>query len=320
MKTTLEKRKNDNGELVAELAERLARESPTLADLSPKQLEAVAGAVVFSDLREDLKHRADLARINYASERRLFLQVAGRSKSPHTRRAYGSALDRLDAWAAMRDLAVLGIKPKDADDYAYHLAAEGRAPASVRRDLAAASAFFGWIERRHDSIRNPFRGSKARPEPRARRTVAVPSAEELAVILAELPARTRAAAALMASRGLRVGALPDLAIRGGRFTTRSKGKDLSGELGPEALAAVKGMGSRPFAGQSAHRIADRFAYTVEKLHRAGKLAARYSVHDLRHYFALAEYREHRDLYRLKQLLGHASIGVTETYLKGLGEI
>jgi len=305
---------------VREMAERIARESPGLADLNPQQLDAIAKAVWFDDLKGEMAKRIDLARIDYPSERKTFLAVAGRTRSPHTRKAYAAALNRLDAWVETRSLSVLEIKPKDADDYAYHLTAEGRAPASVRRDLAAASSFFTWLERRHDSIRNPFRGTKARPQARPRKAVAVPDSDELAAILAELPPLARAAAVVMASRGLRVGALPGLSIRGGRFTTRSKGKNLAGELPPEALAAVKGLGSKPFADLSAVQLADAFRYETGKLFKAGKLTARYSVHDLRHYYAQREYRAQPDLYRLKTLLGHASIGITEAYLRGLGVI
>jgi len=86
-------------------------------------------------------------------------------KSPNTRRAYASALGRLDSFAARRGIAVLAMKAKDADDFAYALAAETRAPASVRRDIAAASSFFAFIERRYEAIRNP--SGARRPGPRA---------------------------------------------------------------------------------------------------------------------------------------------------------
>jgi site-specific recombinase XerD len=309
-------KENGNG-MVRELAARIARESPDLADLSPKQLEVLAKAVVFDDLKNGLKRRADLARIDYQSERKTFLAVAGRTRSPHTRRAYSAALDRLDTWAEAREFAVLEIKPKDADDYAYSLRVGDRASASVRRDLAAASSFFTWLERRHESIRNPFRGSKARPEQKAKKEIALPSEAELKIILESLPPIVRAAAVVMASRGLRVGALPGLKLRAGRFTTISKGKRLSGELPVEALVAIKktGLGAQPFANTSAAKLADSFRYTVEKL--AGKLAARYSVHDLRHLYAVRQYQASPDIYKLKNLLGHASIQVTERYLKGL---
>ena len=48
------------------------------------------------------------------------------------------------------------------------------------------------------------------------------------------------------------------------------------------------------------------------------MAAHYSVHDLRHFFAVKLYQEHGDIYQVELRLGHASIQVTETYLRSLG--
>lgn len=43
----------------------------------------------------------------------------------------------------------------------------------------------------------------------------------------------------------------------------------------------------------------------------------FSVHDFRHFVACREYLFDKDIYRVSKLLNHASIGVTEKYLKGL---
>jgi hypothetical protein len=141
--------------VVEELAQRIAREAPTLAQLAPEEIEHVARIVMGQRLVRDLDRKADLAGIDYKVERETFLEQAGRTKSPNTRRAYTSALDRLETFAARRALPVLAMKPRDADDFAYCLSAEGRASASVRRDLAAASSFFAFLERRAESVHNP---------------------------------------------------------------------------------------------------------------------------------------------------------------------
>ncbi|MEI6388852.1 MAG: site-specific integrase, partial [Spirochaetota bacterium] len=264
----------------------------------------------------------DLAASDYATERTTFLGQAGRTKSPNTRRAYAAALDRLDAFASRRGLPVLDMKARDADDFAYGLAAEGRAAASVRRDIAAASSFFSFLERRFDSMRNPFRGTKARPEKRNSRAAAYPTQAEAVAIIEALPPPMRAAASIMMERGLRVGALPSLAIRGGRFIARSKGKDLTGEMPAPALAAIRAAGldlRGPFAETTEARIADAIRYASRKLAQKGTIGAPYSAHDFRHLFAVREYQKDRDLYRVSRLLGHASIQVTELYLRGLGE-
>lgn len=60
----------------------------------------------------------------------------------------------------------------------------------------------------------------------------------------------RAAAAGMLYRRLQGGARPSLVLRAGRFTARSKSKEISGAMPSEALGAIKvaGLeGRQPFA-------------------------------------------------------------------------
>ena len=324
MEAMLEKVTAAGALAVDDLARRIAREAPNLAELAPEQLEKLARVVLGQRLARDLDRRADIAGIDYQAERETFLESAGRTKSTQTRRAYASALERLEGFAERSGFAVLAMKPREADDYAYSLIHEGRASASVRRDLAAASSFFTFLERRSENrIINPFRGTKARPEKKGTKEAAYPSETEAAAILEALEPATRAAAAVMLYRGLRVGALPSLAIRAGRFTARSKGKDITGELPAAALEAIRAAGleaRKPFASLSAPVLTTRMIRATTKLAEAGTIAAIYSAHDFRHLYAVTEYRKDRDIYRVSKLLGHASIQVTELYLRGLGQV
>jgi site-specific recombinase XerD len=307
---------------VEDLARRLATEAPELADPLSPQLEAVARQVVGRRHVRDLGRKIDLAGIDYGAEKATFLAQAGRGRAC-TRKAYAAALARLEAFSERQGLSVLELAPKDADDFAYSLAAEGRASASVRLDLAASSSFYTWLKRRHASLHNPLRGTKARPAAKAVRPTAYPSEEEAERILEELSPVLRAAVVLMVRRGLRVGVLPSLPLRAGRFTTRSKGKEIAGAVPREALeeiAAAGLLGKQPFAGWTETRLADGIRRKTRKLAAEGAIAAAYSAHDLRHLYAVTEYRKDRDIYRVSKLLGHASILVTERYLKGLGEI
>jgi integrase len=77
---------------------------------------------------------------------------------------------------------------------------------------------------------------------------------------------------------------------------------------------------RPFAESSKTRLADAIRKRTARLAEFGTIKAAYSAHDFRHLFAVTEYRKDRDIYRVSKLLGHASIQVTETYLRGLGEV
>ena len=46
--------------------------------------------------------------------------------------------------------------------------------------------------------------------------------------------------------------------------------------------------------------------------------AQYSVHDLRHAFAVRFYAAAHDIYATEKALGHANLSVTETYLRSIG--
>ena len=109
----------------------------------------------------------------------------------------------------------------------------------------------------------------------------------------------RAAIVVMARAGLRVGALPSLSITGSRWTATTKGKEQGGTIPETVRKAIERAGlplRAPFAELTATRILDRVRYLVRKLLAEGKLRARYSVHDLRHAFAVRLYQDtHRRL-------------------------
>jgi hypothetical protein len=77
---------------------------------------------------------------------------------------------------------------------------------------------------------------------------------------------------------------------------------------------------RHFAETTATRLSDSIRKRAIDLSDLEKLVAPYSAHDLRHLYAVTEYRKDRDIYRVSKLLGRASIQVTETYLRGLGKV
>ncbi len=44
----------------------------------------------------------------------------------------------------------------------------------------------------------------------------------------------------------------------------------------------------------------------------------HTCRDFRHYFAVNLYCETRDIYAVKEALGHATVSITEVYLAGMG--
>jgi integrase len=74
----------------------------------------------------------------------------------------------------------------------------------------------------------------------------------------------------------------------------------------------------PFKDKNVWQIQDGVRLLTGRLKAAGQIQAQYSAHDLRHAFAVRVYTATRDVYETKKALGHASVTVTETYLRSLG--
>src|SRR5271169_1140755 len=95
--------------LAKTIAGRIAKDSPRLADLSEAQLQKLARVVVAEGLKDDLRHAADLEHVPYSEERNRFLSRASRTGSAHTRKAYRTALERLEAWCAQQGVAPIEL-------------------------------------------------------------------------------------------------------------------------------------------------------------------------------------------------------------------
>lgn len=303
-----------------DLVERLAHHSPRLEDLSAIQLEDLGRLVVLANLGDDLRRRVALSRIDCQTELKAFLAVASPTGSWATARVYAQGLDKLDRWAFHRGLDLLALTPRQADDYIHSLRLAGRCPGSIRLEIAGPSAFFSYLERRYDVVSNPFRGTKARPAYRPHRALAIPSSAEVETLVDAASPDLRAVLVCLSQRGLRVGALPTLVLKGRDFTGWSKGKPIGGRLPASVIEAIVAAGLspvRPFRDHSAHQWGDRVRGHGQRLARQDRVDAVYSAHDYRHYFATRDYQVHRDIYRLKQLLGHSDLRNTERYLRSL---
>ena len=201
------------------------------------------------------------------------------------------------------------LTPALADDFIESEKAAGGSPATVQLRVAAASSFWTWLET--PACRD------AEPLPRDTLTARKEAAANTGGALGcggEAPggrgrARARGGHRHDGPGGPACRALPGLSITGDRWSSTTKGKEQSGKVPEEAREAITRAGlplRSPFAGLSAAAIADRFRRLAIKLHGAGKLQARYSVHDLRHAFAVRLYEATHDVYQVEKALGHAT--------------
>jgi len=290
---------------------------------TPKQLEAMAKLYMAQQAQATFTAAVKIAGIDYNAEKQIFLENAGRTKSKHTARSYKNGLKTLETYAEEKRLNVLELNPTTADGFIYWKNQKGSSAATVRLAVAAASSFFTFLERRFpETIKNVFRGTKARPQYHYI-YIDLPTDKEIKELISALPKKWGAAVYIMAGRGLRVGALSGLSIKGLRFTTRTKGQDKSGDLDEKIVMAIKDAGlelRQPFGDMTDEQLQHAITYEIGKVYKAGKIRFPFSPHKLRHYYAVAEYRRNKDIRRLSKLLGHSGIAITERYLRGLGEV
>ncbi len=302
----------------------VATSRPELENLSQDQLYAIARAAVVDELKADFRRRVMAERVNWAAETDAFLSDC---RSPKTADAYRRALLRLASWLQHKSLTHADLVPRLADDFIRDQRA-GRGDADTHRlTISACSAFYTFLERRYDEVRNPFRGTRARP-PATWPTATIPSTSEIELMIKESPGPLGAAIRIMAETGLRVGALIPLTIRqDGSFHTNTKGKRFESPdpMPARALDAIRKAGldsRRPFADLPGTSpvvwLKVNLIRLAKRLHKQGLLQAPFSAHDLRHYYA--ECNKACGMHWLQSRLGHASLAITERYLRNtLGE-
>ena len=308
-------KRGDNA--VENMVLQIANQSPKLSDLTQEQLEQIAKIVMTQNLTNELSDKAKIANIDYRAEKTMFLMMASKTGSEHTQSAYLKALMSLERYTKKNGLNIMRLTPGQADDFIYGLTGSPNTKSIV---IAGVSAFYSYLERRYSVIKNPIRGTKARPAKKTVRELEIPSEIELVTILNELPELERMAVYIMAYRGLRIGALNRLKVWGSRYQSVSKGKSIYGELPIEVIANIKysELSNRtPFESMTTNALKLRIYRQTMRLCKEGKINAAYSAHDFRHYFAVVQYQKDRDIYRLSKLLDHTSISITEGYLRSL---
>lgn len=279
------------------------------------------------------------------------------AKSPYTKEAYNLALARLEMYLSMQSKSFAELTTLEADKFiqsrflykplshgTLNMCGADHSSASIRKDASCIGAFYSFVQRiSNNEIANPFRGTRAKPAFKSVKELIVPTKEDVSAILnsKDIPRNLKAGIAIMALRGIRVGGLPSLIIdyANQSFSTTSKGKLYKGHLTEaETLGDIPVLNffrvfegkKKPFNDMNAPQIKIQIAYWMQKLCKECVISNRYSCHDFRHHFAVAQYRgdyadanrdaNKGDIYKLQKMLNHSSISITETYLKTLNLI
>ncbi len=307
----------------------------SLDSMTEKQLERLGQVLVIERAKDALHHAVKVNEFHYEEKKELFLK---KCRSPFTRRNYSRAFMVFDPWLTENRLSPLEVNAQQADRFVLHLDSMTRkdgAPLSngqKRVTLAALSAFYSQLVRWDSLHRNPWIGARRPDRIPARKIRALSDADYCRIMATfEVPAtgrgrklrtrailrKWRAVFELLRTTGLRIGGVKTVEIgQNGRLSYIPKGKR-GRYVHPEAVPA-------PLAAEL--RALDLSTVTESAIQKALKKACEkagldtaYNPHAFRHAYAVNYYGRTRDIYGLKERLGHSSISVTEFYLKTLKE-
>lgn len=278
-------------------------------------------ATVFSSMIDEMKIDNQIQAIDYTKEVESFFKQCSKNDSKHTARQYRNGLSKLETYTQENDINILKLTPRESDNFCISLKDFDLSNATIRAAISSCSTFFSFLERRYMVIKNPFRGTRTRPPIRAKKQVLIPTEKELKIIIENISnSIIQMAIIFIRDTGIRVGALDTLKVKNNKYYAYSKGKDITGLVSKTMLTKLKNSeldSNEPFKNKSSEVVRVTFATTCKRLHQHGVIKESYSVHDIRHLFAVSFYKKTKDIYALKNLLNHSSIAITEVYLKSL---
>ena len=289
--------------------------------ITEKQAELLIKQANYLNILDYMKEEQLIKQIDYETEKENFFKQCSKTKSSHTKRQYKNGLNKLEEYCKMNNKNILFIKAREADDFITEVNSSELSNLSVRALVSSCSSFFSFLERRYPFMKNPFRGTKTRPPVKNKKRLEVPTKKEIELIIKDISdPLIKVAIIFIMECGVRVGALPKLEIRNNKYYSYSKGKEISWKVTEKVIKLLKQNNlsfNNPFKNKSSEVIRNIFYRSSKRLYNQGKIKAAYSIHDVRHYFAVTLYKQTKDIELIRQALNHSSIAITGIYLKSL---
>ncbi|WIH86298.1 site-specific integrase [Brachyspira pilosicoli] len=289
--------------------------------ITEEQAELLIKQANYLNILDYMKEEQLIKQIDYETEKENFFKQCSKTKSNHTKRQYKNGLNKLEEYCSMNNKNILFIKAREADDFITEVNSSELSNLSIRALVSSCSSFFSFLERRYPFIKNPFRGTKTRPPVKNKKRLEVPTKKEIELIIKDISdPLIKMAVIFIMECGVRVGALPKLEIRNNRYYSYSKGKEISWKVTDKVIKELKKYNlafNAPFKNKSSEVIRNIFYRSSKRLYEQGKIKASYSIHDIRHYFAVTLYKKNRDIELIRKALNHSNIAITGLYLRSL---
>ena len=289
--------------------------------ITEEQAELLIKQANYLNILDYMKEEQLIKQIDYETEKENFFKQCSKTKSNHTKRQYKNGLKKLEEYCIMNNKNILFIKAREADDFITEVNSSELSNLSIRALVSSCSSFFSFLERRYPFIKNPFRGTKTCPPVKNKKRLEVPTKKEIELIIKDIcDPLVKTAVIFIQECGVRVGALSKLEIKNNKYYSYSKGKEISWKVTDKAIKELKKNNlsfDAPFKNKSSEVIRNIFYRSSKRLYEQGKIKASYSIHDIRHYFAVTLYKKTKDIELIRQALNHSSIAITGIYLRSL---
>ena len=289
--------------------------------ITEEQAELLIKQANYLNILDYMKEEQLIKQIDYETEKENFFKQCSKTKSNHTKRQYKNGLNKLEEYCRINNKNILFIKAREADDFITEVNSSELSNLSIRALVSSCSSFFSFLERRYPFIKNPFRGTKTRPPVKNKKRLEVPTKKEIELIIKDISdPLVKTAVIFIQECGVRVGALSKLEIKNNKYYSYSKGKEISWKVTDKAIKELKKNKldiETPFKNKSSEVIRNVFYRSSKRLYVQGKIKAAYSIHDIRHYFAVTLYKKTRDIELIRKALNHSNIAITGLYLRSL---
>mgnify|MGYP001251462119 CR=1 FL=1 len=312
-------------DLINEISNNL--NSISLEQFSKDQLEKIAKLLYLDKAKEKLNNEANKVKFNYEEVKETWLKEF---RAKNTKLIYKKSLSIFKNYLEEKGLHILDVKAKDIDGFITVLNnIEELSNSTKRLYITAVSSFFSKLQRWEHIDFNYFKGSKL-PKKERSRELKVPSSQDVETIrktlLGYLEYKGRGSNNikksvekniivfdLLVETGLRIGAVKTIKVgQDNTISGISKNKRFKIKISEELTKKLRKLDLSKIT-ENSIQIFIKTACKRAEL----KL---YNAHSFRHYFAVKDYRENKDIYRVKELLNHSSISITENYLKSLNVI